>query len=542
MGRRRALCIAGSTFDAANAPALNAAADAEAVAAVLADPEIGGYQVMLVVDRQWNEVREAIDAFYAEPTKNDVLLLYLSCHGQVDDDGDLYFAMPGTRPDRLSSTSVEASFINKQISQRQDSAHVVVLDCCFSGAFGFAGASEVNLRQYFKGENRTVLTATTAIQEAWDMGGGVFTQWLVRGLAGEADVHNTGRITANDLFEYVSRTVKAETGGMMAPVQISHISGSLAIADNPWADDRQASPTSLPSKEELAYALLHADRTAVAAELAGRGIDAGWFDAAIDTARDQLRGWFRTADAEIFKGTPPAGVVATLESEGASERIAVTIVASMLADNPEPRPAPPMVDAMVGISPKGKAKITTTPEGVTLGEKSMRWSDVEGVAYWKQTVTTNVVGTDRTWLFTLSGGGTTLSVVLDQSLIFVSGADKEREYDQIYRHLIALAEHFVERRLLVDFLRRLESGETIDVAGVEIARDGLSVKAMFGKRKHLPWRGLAGCEFVPGAVAIQTRNAKGKPTQWYHVETRVLNAVLLPPLLDNAARRLGPAS
>src|SRR5262249_33320133 len=72
------------------------ARDAADLGDVLADPGIGGFTTTRVVDRPEYEVRRAIDGILAGRGADDLVLVYLSCHGVLDARGRLYFAAADT--------------------------------------------------------------------------------------------------------------------------------------------------------------------------------------------------------------------------------------------------------------------------------------------------------------------------------------------------------------------------------------------------------------------------------------------------------------
>jgi Caspase domain len=62
-------------------------ADVQALADVLGNPRIGGFEVETLVNKAWWEAQEAIARFFANRDSQDLLLLYFSCHGVKKDDG-----------------------------------------------------------------------------------------------------------------------------------------------------------------------------------------------------------------------------------------------------------------------------------------------------------------------------------------------------------------------------------------------------------------------------------------------------------------------
>ena len=133
---RRALIVANDTYEDPGLRQLRApAADARALARVLGDPMIGGFDVTSVVNRPAHEVNLAVEDFFADRRPDDLLLVHFSCHGVKDEGGDLYFAMTDTRMRRLGATGVSAEFVNRRMARSRSRRVVLLLDCCYAGAF-----------------------------------------------------------------------------------------------------------------------------------------------------------------------------------------------------------------------------------------------------------------------------------------------------------------------------------------------------------------------------------------------------------------------
>ena len=170
-GPRSALVIATTTYDDPLLRQLRApATDALEFAAVLADPTIGGFQVTSIVDRPAHEVRKAIDEFLDGRTPEDLVVAYFSCHGVTDARRRLHFAATDTFKSRLASTGVDSMWVNDRMEECRARRQVLILDCCFSGAFarGVKGA-EAGLDQFTEpGRGRAVLTASNATEYSFE--------------------------------------------------------------------------------------------------------------------------------------------------------------------------------------------------------------------------------------------------------------------------------------------------------------------------------------------------------------------------------------
>jgi CO dehydrogenase/CO-methylating acetyl-CoA synthase complex beta subunit len=218
------------------------AQDAEALARVLRDPDIGGFdEVKVLINRPSHEVRLEIASFFADRKRNDLLLLYFSGHGVKDDDGRLYLATTDTQRKLLRATAVPAAFTNETMNDSRSRRQVLVLDCCHSGAFARTKADMiVGIKERVGGRGRVVLTSSNAVQYSFEgdeaEGEGVrsvFTRVLVQGLeTGDADRDRDGYVSLDELYEYVYDHVIDETP-KQRPQMFATVEGKIFIAHNP---------------------------------------------------------------------------------------------------------------------------------------------------------------------------------------------------------------------------------------------------------------------------------------------------------------------
>jgi uncharacterized caspase-like protein len=243
-GRRLALVIATSSYTDATLSQLRAPGrDATDLAAVLSDDAIGGFEVTTVLDAPADTVRRTVARFCAQGDPRDIVLIYLSCHGLLDDRGRLYYATVDTDHELLSVTAVQAAWFNEHLEDCRCRRQILVLDCCHSGAFakGAKGDSALALRERFEGRGRVVLTASRATEYSFEgesaVGEGTssrFTGALVSGLrTGEADSDGDGLITVTELYDYAYRAVKATEARQTPSLWTYGAEGSLLVAHSP---------------------------------------------------------------------------------------------------------------------------------------------------------------------------------------------------------------------------------------------------------------------------------------------------------------------
>ena len=254
-GRRSALIVATGQYDDPSLAGLRgAAADVGALKSVFGDPDIGGFDVQTVVDQPAHLVSEAVEEFFADRSPDDLLVLHFSGHGIKNQDGDLHFAASNTKLARLASTSVAAGFVNRQMTASRSRRIVLFLDCCYSGAFDRSllarGGDAVEIGERFDGRGRAVITASGALEYAFDGDNltsdrpaepSVFTSAMVRGLTtGEADRNQDGWVGLDELYDYIYDAVREATPNQTPGKWTFGVQGDLHLA-------RRGRPVTEPS-------------------------------------------------------------------------------------------------------------------------------------------------------------------------------------------------------------------------------------------------------------------------------------------------------
>jgi uncharacterized caspase-like protein len=122
---------------------------------------------------------------------------------------------------------------------------VVFLDACYSGAAGgrtFASkkmragsVDDLFLERLTRSKGRAIVTAARPAEvslESSDLGHGIFTYYLIRGLEGAADTNRDGIVSLQELYEYVEQQVTAKSrslGGNQHPVMKGELEGPLPL-------------------------------------------------------------------------------------------------------------------------------------------------------------------------------------------------------------------------------------------------------------------------------------------------------------------------
>ncbi|MFD6066199.1 caspase family protein [Amycolatopsis lurida] len=247
-GERRALIIANGEYDNPGLSALRSpAADAEALAEVLADRTISEFDVQVVRDETAHVIAGRVEDLFADSAPDDVLLVHFSCHGLKSESGELFFAARNTRPERLASTAVPADFVQRCMRMSRSRSIVLLLDCCYGGAFSQGVAvratGEANVLDAFPaggfgGRGRAVITASNSIEYAFEgdhladdhVRPSVFTSALVDGLrTGDADRDEDGWVALGELYDYLFDSVR-ERNPNQTPSRDIEMQGELYLA------------------------------------------------------------------------------------------------------------------------------------------------------------------------------------------------------------------------------------------------------------------------------------------------------------------------
>ena len=245
-----ALLIGISKYEAGLAPLPKAEKDVDAMQRVLVNPEMGDFapgDVTVLKNPQRQEMEDAIYHLYANRQKDDLVLFYFSGHGVTDEGGDFYFSTRQTQKNQnrlIPTTAVAATNVHSWMNKSRSRRLVVILDCCFSGAFAKGLTAKdsgiIDLQQHLGGEGRAILTASTSTQYAFESDGldlSIYTHYLVEGIEkGAADQDGDGFIAVDELHRYAKSKVQ-EASPAMTPDFYPHRDGyRIFLAKSPKDD------------------------------------------------------------------------------------------------------------------------------------------------------------------------------------------------------------------------------------------------------------------------------------------------------------------
>ena len=242
IGNRWALIIGISSYRDERLNLQFAHRDAEELYSLLESPSGGAFeenriQLLLNEDATSARLTQTVRSFLQKPAKEDLVLIYLACHGAPDParPRNLYVLTHDTNPADIAGTAVPMREFEYSLRENLLAERIVMFaDTCHSA--GLAGTllrtrgadSAGRMNQYLlelKASNPGLALLTSAEanessfeDEKWGGGHGVFTHYLLEGLRGKADLQpKNGIVTVGELFEYVRDNVKKATDDRQHP-------------------------------------------------------------------------------------------------------------------------------------------------------------------------------------------------------------------------------------------------------------------------------------------------------------------------------------
>jgi hypothetical protein len=260
--QRWAVVVGIGNYESPGVPRLTyTVPDAEAVYQMLTGP--AGFKkdhVLLLTDKTERKptlrnLRWALGTFLARSAgKDDMVLIYFAGHGapEVDPrgherDGLAKYLIPADAdPDDLYASALPMDELHTIFGRIEADQVVVFVDACYSGAAGgrtFAKkgfrdirvVDEAFLDRLTRTKGRAIITAsrpTELSMELPELGHGIFTYYLVRGMQGAADLDRDGVVTLQELYQYLEQEVTRKSraaGGNQHPVMKGELEGVLPL-------------------------------------------------------------------------------------------------------------------------------------------------------------------------------------------------------------------------------------------------------------------------------------------------------------------------
>ncbi|MBD2363615.1 GUN4 domain-containing protein [Anabaena minutissima FACHB-250] len=202
------------------------AVDCQGLGAALDAATLGFPQRELKIYHDFGEqpllenVRVTLKTMAAATKPSDTILVYFSGHGILDSmSQEVVLCLQDTQKDNLINTGLKLQELLQLLADCDAGQQLVWLDACHSGNLTFLGARgeispelnptpelvEVLRQRAAKQKGFYALLSCDRNQQSWEfpqLGHGVFTYYLIRGLRGEA-ADSQGIIAADGLYRYV---------------------------------------------------------------------------------------------------------------------------------------------------------------------------------------------------------------------------------------------------------------------------------------------------------------------------------------------------
>jgi len=217
MAKKVALLVGVGNYQKGLSALLSATKDAREMKQVLQHPDMGGFaeaDITLLLNPNKDKMEDAIYSLFANRNSDDLVLFYFSGHGGIDENRNLYIATPTTRIDQnkrvLAHTAISASSVHEKMDASSCKKQIVILDCCFSGAF----TKGLVLRH----KSWAVLSSSDDIEYSYapkDSELSIYTRYLVEGInTGAGDLNNDGKISIDELHKYTKNKVQEDSPQM----------------------------------------------------------------------------------------------------------------------------------------------------------------------------------------------------------------------------------------------------------------------------------------------------------------------------------------
>ncbi|MGC1360212.1 MAG: tetratricopeptide repeat protein [Silvibacterium sp.] len=189
---------------------------------------------------QANILHELEDWLPSVSAPSDRVLIYFAGHGFIS-GGKGYLAPYDIDLHNISATAIPMETLGTLIGGRiQGKWKVLLTDACHSGAITpETDPTQLNHMLLDLHQSIFSLTASRDREQSfespkWGGGHGIFTYYVVRGLAGAADANGDGVVTADELAEYVHINVRAATDGLQNPTsERGSFDPGMVLAFNP---------------------------------------------------------------------------------------------------------------------------------------------------------------------------------------------------------------------------------------------------------------------------------------------------------------------
>ena len=259
--RKLALLIGVSKYDPDFDALPSAVRDVKAVQKILKDPCIGQFSeedITVLINESEQKIQAEIYELFTHRSQDDLLLLYFSGHAVINSKNHIFIAATDTQKyeyggELIESTAIPASFIREKMDASKSQKKVVILDCCFTGAFKNDKTKknkvDINIKAELGGKGRAIFTSANSIYYPFkeDKELSTYTNYFVEGIeSGAADLNQDGWITLEEINYYVRSQIRKNIPNMTPqfyPIEEGHVIRLAKVAPKS-IDEENISSTS----------------------------------------------------------------------------------------------------------------------------------------------------------------------------------------------------------------------------------------------------------------------------------------------------------
>jgi tetratricopeptide (TPR) repeat protein len=163
---------------------------------------------------------------------NDLVYFYFAGHGDYSEANGGALLLLNDAPDKIDGSKatgfMKLSDVRKvfdDFTRKTNSKVVFIADACRSGGLGSNDAREIATAQQLNDDWNSIVKILSCQPsqvsfEADDLGHGIFSHYLVKGLMGPADLDNNDIISLGELKTYLESKVGKRTGKEQIPVAL----------------------------------------------------------------------------------------------------------------------------------------------------------------------------------------------------------------------------------------------------------------------------------------------------------------------------------
>lgn len=226
-------------------------------------------------------IRNAFETFLkVRAGKNDTVVLFIAAHGAVEPGRGAHLVTYDSDPQDLTTTALPMADVQKLLREDLSRAGRVMayVDACRSGTIGAivnrTTSVNSNIEKLGEVEGEFFLfTASRAKEVSYEGpqyggGHGAFTYFLLSAMNGEADRNNDGKVSMNEVIDYVRSKVAEGTYDRQHPRDLGTMETAIEVANTKQEGIRLLKWTGPPPKDLSLLA-----QASGAPEVASRSLD-----------------------------------------------------------------------------------------------------------------------------------------------------------------------------------------------------------------------------------------------------------------------------